>query len=182
MRLHREHPNLERTWPGRIPIHQTVQLFASIAAASSAAFCRSPVALADKDVAHMAAEGKRSRPARRLLSSMRRGCHATAPITASGARRARGQHLSEDLHRLLHFVHGPERDAAVRLLERREIAPTDTLSAAHASRKSFAGRFRSTKTQLVWLSAASNPMLLNAWSVKSARGRSPLALLRCSHP
>ena len=40
--------------------------------------------------------------------------------------------------------------------------PTDTLSAAHASRNSFAGRFKSTKMQLVWQSAASYPMLLNA--------------------
>jgi hypothetical protein len=45
-------------------------------------------------------------------------------------------------------------------LERREIRPTDTLSAAHASRNSFAGRFKSTKMQLVWLSAASIPHAL----------------------
>src|SRR6266487_1558935 len=44
-------------------------------------------------------------------------------LTDPGAGRARRQRLSEDLHRLPHFVHGPERDAAVRFLERREIPP-----------------------------------------------------------
>src|SRR4051812_27688528 len=44
-------------------------------------------------------------------------------LTDAGAGRARREHLSEDLHRLPHFVHRPERDSAVRLLERWEIAP-----------------------------------------------------------
>src|SRR6266849_6139325 len=60
------------------------------------------------------AEGKRNRLARRLLSPM---------LTGPSTRRARRQHPFEDLHRLPHFVHCPERDAAVRLLERREISP-----------------------------------------------------------
>src|SRR6266851_1712162 len=45
--------------------------------------------------------------------------------------------------------------------------PTDTLSAAHASRNWLAGRFRLTKMQLVWQSGASYPRLLNASSVNS---------------
>src|SRR5262245_28466601 len=53
---------------------------------------------------------------RRLLSALR-----TATST-SGRRGAGGEHPLEDLHRLLHLVHRPERDATVRLLERREIA------------------------------------------------------------
>src|SRR6266571_8756643 len=55
---------------------------------------------------------------------MLRRLQATTPtLTGPNARRARRQHPFEDLHRLPHFVHGPERDAAVRLLERREISP-----------------------------------------------------------
>src|SRR6267378_4638125 len=49
--------------------------------------------------------------------------HATTlTLTSPSARRAHREHPFEDLHRLLHFVHRPERDAAVCLLERREIA------------------------------------------------------------
>src|SRR5438067_1752061 len=65
-------------------------------------------------------DGKRSRLASAPLIDVN-GCSEW--LTDSGTGRARRQHLSEDLHRLPHFVHRSERDAAVRLLERREIAP-----------------------------------------------------------
>src|SRR5437667_2262237 len=47
---------------------------------------------------------------------------ATSTLTDPAACRARRQHLPEHLHRLLHFFHRSERDAAVRLLERRKIS------------------------------------------------------------
>src|SRR5262245_21993897 len=48
--------------------------------------------------------------------------HNAFTLASRSARRARCEHAFEDLYRLLHFVHGPERDAAVGLFERREIA------------------------------------------------------------
>src|SRR3989441_3771094 len=72
-------------------------------------------------------QGRKQEPtgSRRLLSPMLRGrLQATTPtLKGRSARRTRRQHPFEDLHRLPHFVHRPERDAAVRLLERRENPP-----------------------------------------------------------
>ena len=106
---------------------------------------------------------------RALDTAVHRGYRrcAASGLSRSSPRRGARQHLLEHLNRLPHFLHRAQRDPRVGVSKGGKSRRTCTLSAAQASRNTFAGRLSSTEMQFVWRSAASYPRSRNACNVKS---------------